>query len=1037
MNELATEGLATSRRTRLPELERVWWTPTEEHETQLRRLEESFEEFNSGQQVDPLAIVGAYRSGKTQLMYHMFRESWDMGIPAIYIGNPKSMLNRFQESGEASIVSWLEEEMEAQLEALVNRDFEAIEWFPNAPSEQKEQWIEDHIPSDFDLEGTQRRALFVDELEQSYEQFLSTLDTDDENPLRIISDDLTDVIKVWGFGMLSAYEFIGEADIGRMKEIKVPPLDVQSVREILQEENESLGDLANIVWWLARGRTGWVLKIVEEIDESVLDDLEGWLEDLTEHHFQEVELIEPIWTEDVPADQYGSAIRAIAFQSDGYEEWMVDDQTALTKDQLRDIAFGSIRDSYDFPTGDTGSRARQMLRRNLERVAASLSVTEQEYFPQRSFSNPEEAEAFLELAKDLTISFEPNDDARSAVLDSLDSVDDSFHSDAFSDMMRREGQEVGVTTTKPSKINAAFPPVAVNPKILSSRGVDELEEEMVRGLEIGIDSDVNVYFCPTEEILVNQADRIADQYDIGSPSVLIIPEDLNIELPDRAEILERHELLTVEKRGSSRLWDFVPKIYAYLDEQNIEKPYYIDSRSIAELTTNAEQRELRNTIDTLFEQVERIATDSGNELENRYFNRFSRPNVSQVLWAEPDLDNGSPWWHNAPLADERVALSYMLVFGKEPDWTLEYKNLHNYLEEGFDESLVSGSGFKYTEFLDTLYRRGGYTQTLKNRRGRYQTPASNQYFDCVHHLQNLLRELVEEWGVERAVESLKESDLSETDSDIPILNNPANKVNYTTAFLRANLLVALTKDRDNLPNVIDDLEEVKEQLQAHKQTISEEYLEQVNEINEQLTPPGDTNVGEWIDLVPEKLQDYHDHVEDLETSLQALIDHCERDPDMKTVGYAYWVLLTRYERNLEDAIQDLDSELGTLAEINNITDLRSTFKELYEHAEDFEPAVEYFGSQQNLLAEIEAIGNDIFDLRQQTGGAGQIAVPTDVERVQELNDYAEDHISELEQLRTDLVEIESKHEELQSDFENAKSDLDEFFETVLDGGDNE
>jgi hypothetical protein len=96
---------------------------TNDHERELDRANESFDAFQNGDTVDPLALVGAYRSGKTQLIYHFFENAWDRGIPAFYIGDPGSMLDAYLDSDSDSLNEWLQVQIDTQLEAYAENRF--------------------------------------------------------------------------------------------------------------------------------------------------------------------------------------------------------------------------------------------------------------------------------------------------------------------------------------------------------------------------------------------------------------------------------------------------------------------------------------------------------------------------------------------------------------------------------------------------------------------------------------------------------------------------------------------------------------------------------------------------------------------------------------------------------------------------------------------------------------------------------------------------------------------------------------------------
>lgn len=292
-------------------LGREWQALTDDHERGLNRANESFDKFQSGSTVDPLALVGAYRSGKTQLIYHLFENSWARGIPAFYIGDPGAMLDSYINSKYNIINDWIKAEIDTQLGAYAENRPNDVDWFPNIDSETKQNYIAEYSESIQETD-IQRTALFFDEVEQSYRAFIRAMDKDDDNPLRQINDGLQDCMKLWSFGMISAFEFIGEADWGRMKEIRIPPLEVPEVRQLLRDRRPDAVEFANIIWWLARGRTGIIVKLIEELPDDISSTAPEWLRNLAKADFRDTRLINNLWTE-LDRQDWEPALRALLF----------------------------------------------------------------------------------------------------------------------------------------------------------------------------------------------------------------------------------------------------------------------------------------------------------------------------------------------------------------------------------------------------------------------------------------------------------------------------------------------------------------------------------------------------------------------------------------------------------------------------------------------------------------------------------------------------------------------------------------------------
>lgn len=62
---------------------------TEKHKTIKSQLETTLSSYFKGAKVKPVTIQGPYRSGKTQLLYHLFKFGWEKDVRLIcYEKNP-------------------------------------------------------------------------------------------------------------------------------------------------------------------------------------------------------------------------------------------------------------------------------------------------------------------------------------------------------------------------------------------------------------------------------------------------------------------------------------------------------------------------------------------------------------------------------------------------------------------------------------------------------------------------------------------------------------------------------------------------------------------------------------------------------------------------------------------------------------------------------------------------------------------------------------------------------------------------------------
>ncbi len=1014
--------------TRKASIKKEWEPLTATHERELSRAKESFDDFVAGEAVDPLALVGAYRSGKTQLIYHLFNQSWERGIPAFYIGDPGLMLRQFDKSDNDDLNDWIEERIAAQLAAYAGGDADEIEWFPNVDSESKQEYI-DQVADVVDEDDKTRTALFFDEVEQSYRAFIEVMDKDDDNPLRKINDGLQDSIKIWSFGMISAFEFIGEADWGRMKEIRIPPLKVHDVRDLLEERRPDAIDLANTIWWLARGRTGIIIKLIDELPADPQTNAIEWMEDLADADFRDTRLINNLWTE-LDREDWDAAITALLFREGGFDPWMISGEKALTAEQAQEIAVNIIKEEFKFEQTDTQRDAIAILDRNIERVCYGLAIGEDELIPQYGFSDEREGHAFLDLVTNMAVSFEPASDARKIALEALESVEGAFHTQWMYKAPDKELTDQTVVTASPKCVHDAFPPIAVNPARVSESLQDELEDKMERGLTLRTGTPdnelVDIKFCPTKETFRSELSELTNGYDISEPLVLVIPDKLSIEglVTDEVRTYQRHRLLKIEEYQSNRFWTFVVNLFGRLQSERIREGYEIDQQIKEELLGVVGEREVRNTIETLYDQLDQVASDEIRTFAVKYREAYSLANTDTLLWKEERVQGDRPYWSNGKFVESTIALSYLPVFGPEYESGRQYSNLHSNLETAISQDLVSGgqNGFSFTDYLDDLFIQSGYSGSVTTERKHYRegsglAPAVKQTQDTLTALSNLT-------DVSSIIQAIDDPDVKVADGQVLVLGM-TNLSHLAYGLLRAILICGLTTGSDPDIDVASRLETVIADLKREKEKV-DEYIERVEELNETLSPPDCADVGSWIQIDVNRLDQYESNLNSIINGSQDLKEKCEADSAAAPIGYHYWFLLKIYKEDISDEIDDLHSEINQ-ADVDKIEDAIALFEHVYDSVEESEAIGMHFSSREALLSRLEDYGNTVFAL-EETLGATSLSIPEDRDELVDLNETVGTHTRYLTQLQQDIESIESQSKTIRSGVDDTKTKLRQLFE---------
>lgn len=1014
--------------TRKASLDREWRPLTDEHERHLSRAEESFTSFENGNAVDPLALVGAYRSGKTQLIYHLFNDAWDRGIPAFYIGDPGEMLAEFSDSDEKNLNEWIQSQIDEQLTAYNENNPDGINWFPNVDTESKQKFVEKHA-NDLNVEGTVKTALFFDEVEQSYQDFIKAMDQDDSNPLRKINDGLQDSIKIWSFGMISAFEFIGEADWGRMREIRIPPLEVNDVRDLLEDQRPDAIELANVIWWLARGRTGLIIKLIDKLPEDVDEDAVDWLRDLAKENFRDTSPINNLWT-DLDRENWESAINAILFLENGLEEWQVDYESGLTVSQCQHITINILKDEYSFDQTENDQDALEILDRNVKRVFSGLAVTEERLFPPVSLGEEDEANAFLSLVSDLTVSFEPASSARSIAVEALDSAEGVFHTGWLSETRDVDEVEQHVSTAAPRIVQGAFPPIAVNPERVCEQPADDLEAAMEQGLSVqtGIPANdsVSIKFCPSVESFESELAELTNNYDITDPTILVVPDDKEFDLSNpEIDVYTRHHLLSIESYQSNRFWTFIVNLFGRLKSEKISDPYTINENKKADLLNRCQEREIRNTIETLYDQLRQVAIDQIESLETTYRDTYSLPNTNTLLWEEERLDGEKPYWSNGEFAESTIALSYLLPFGPEYEPTRDYSKLYKRLKYSIDHDLVAGNkgGFQFKSYFDeSLFTQSGYGDNIADERRHYEV--NNELAPAVKQTRDTLTALAKLNDVSIIIEKLDDPDVDLQNGQVPVASVPGlTHLGY--GLIRAILITGLTTGEDPEIDIKSRLRNVISEIDSELATI-EDYKDKVANRNETLTPPETVNVGTWIEIKASRLNQYETNLTQVRTGVEDLIEKVDADPSAGPIAYHYWFLIDIYLDDISDQIDDLESRIASV-NVSDITDAARLFESIHATVSEKEFVDLVFESRQKVLSQVEKYGNQIFDLESHIGHT-ELSIPEDNDDLENLNSTVGEHITYLSSLENDLETIEAQSVELENELDESKSVLMDLLE---------
>ena len=199
--------------------------------------------------------IANYGSGKTQLLYHLFKSTWEKGGVGIYTHLENIIPT--QKIGPLKYADYLKE--------LVN---EEVDLLRKGKSKLMNGKVRDYAISHM-KQINSFIALFVDEIEQQYKSLDETVETGDHSPMREVMARVNNgeagFYLALAFAPVSFYEFSkGEAQTNRFLPIILPITKPETFRSVFKE----IG-IGNLIWWMGRGRYRGILRTQDIFTDNV------------------------------------------------------------------------------------------------------------------------------------------------------------------------------------------------------------------------------------------------------------------------------------------------------------------------------------------------------------------------------------------------------------------------------------------------------------------------------------------------------------------------------------------------------------------------------------------------------------------------------------------------------------------------------------------------------------------------------------------------------------------------------------------------
>lgn len=995
-----------------------------EHELVEQQVIEILKSFEGGQQMDPVSIVGPYGSGKTQLLYHIFEMSWERGIPALYIGHARTILESFERSGTDDLVSWLDTTCKDQVKSIVSRKDKQVDWFP--PYEKKKSKIAECARHLGDWDG-ERYVLLVDELEQAYKEFLARQLTSDLSPLRVVLDGLRQCLMFWCFGLLSAYEFVGGADLRRFKDLRLPPITKAKVHEWIRAE---LKPLSNFVWWFSYGRIGWILKLA---DEAPPGKMKAWLKwadaDLADYSEGNLKLINPLW-HSLDSKDGRKGLKAALFDEKGHPEWISAGENSISLDQACNCLMDVLRRRLELKPHES-----RILNRRVDTLLDSLAVGDSQLLPVQLFALDDDFMAFFDLLADHIMAFEPASGERDRLLESLRRVRDLKGALLGKLILAQEQKDS--FTLRPSVLKQVFASPMVNPDLLSSRDTTSIAQDLRKPIRIArVQRGIEVVFLvsPNRPLFTEVQRELGRNIDGETGNlyrvfVLVTPPPeiaggklWSIE-EKRVKPLESLFKIHVTAFDSIRMYSFVLKIHEFLcDRESYDNA--LETAIVEGALAGEERREIRRTIDELWKQLDFWLTRKSLELAEEYSTAFSVD--EELLW---EKESGLSWWTSGEFTDTIACFSYGLVLSEDLQGNEKWHKIASVLRLAHENSLIrkDPKAFPFKEFLGNLFLKDGRIGgRVKNHR---KTLSLKENAHKWSNLKSMLRQLMEGYG-EEAIEKVVWQ-MKKDDAEIPILGNCGVTDQYeaSRSLLRA-LMLCITSEAFST-SVERDLAGVSKNLEGHLKRLND-IQQVIEDANKRLEPPLEVK-GSVISS--DSVVNLISNVGEAKKNLDFLLGDLKKKKGLAAVGRIFQVVLDRYSSLILHEIDGLSSPISDLNILNQYVDLKDTHchlsKVIQSQPEEF---FSLTGTTKEAVAEREEkLIREAFDLTHIVGGQ---SVDLKAENFHDVLNNVDNHCTasadDLNELADALEKHQGEYDEYSKSRENTRDRLRKLADKILE-----
>jgi len=541
------------------DIDREYEALTERHKTIKHQLETTLSSYLNGDKVKPVTIQGPYGSGKTQLLYHLFKFTWEKGGVGVYTHLEKIIPNR--DMGASDYADYLGALLKKEVDLLKKGESQLMAGKVKEYAIDRARGIsssDSHI------------VVLIDEVEQQYTTLNGRVRTDDNSPMREViarvNSGETGFYLVLAFAPVSFYEFSkGEAQTGRFLPIILPIVEPKTFRELF-------GEVGNFVWWMGKGRYRGVSRTqdvfkanvsnISKISRKELLDVchnIGSIGGVPSLDFESIEKIDDF-------NKFRDFLICLGPRKQGGE---------IYTGKVKIVKKCRIYSSKEHNLNDILEKSLRSLRvSKVTDIGYYLSVildalcTSDEKMP--LFTESDDWRELLNIVEDIILEFEGEDNLPSKDLGELqDNVSE------FSYNIRRNAEnaaplEEGYCIT-PGFLRTLFPFPITSPNLTNTK-IEEQREDLGDQTYLGREEhDVSVFFflnhSKVREYLVQESKSFLK--DTKALVAINLGEEKEFDMPKLAKWLHKQRRLSVVT-PSRRLSNFLVNFFYWLRNEREE-----------------------------------------------------------------------------------------------------------------------------------------------------------------------------------------------------------------------------------------------------------------------------------------------------------------------------------------------------------------------------------------------------------------------------------------------------------------------------------